>query len=298
MPDVTAIRSVDLVVPDLVCAERFYTEAWGLTVAERQAGALYLHASGDDHHVLALHAGTAAAIRSTTFRAATRASLDSIAEAARTAGGRVVTPPAPLEQPGGGDAVTIQDPWGRVWRAVHGDARRTPAAPVPDRPSRLSHVNVNARDTDGTAAFLDQVLGLRLSDRSRLMAFVRCNADHHCVVVADAPVDGLNHVAFMMPGWEDVMRGAGRLVDRGTPIGWGVGRHGPGDNVFAYFVDPFGIVVEYTADVLQVDETYTVRGPADWTWPPGRTDRWGIAPPKSDAVKRAQLAIPYAALGA
>jgi hypothetical protein len=79
------------------------------------------------------------------------------------------------------------------------------------------------------------------------------------------------------------------------PIGWGVGRHGPGDNIFAYFVDPFGFVIEYTAEVLQVSESYQAHGPDDWVWPPGRTDHWGIAPPKPDYVKQAQLAIRFPA---
>jgi catechol 2,3-dioxygenase len=176
-------------------------------------------------------------------------------------------------------------------RLVHGDQTRPPDAPVIDRPTRLSHVNINSVDTDATARFFIDVLGFRLTDRSKIMAFVRCNSDHHAVVIADAAVNGLNHVAFMMPSLEGVMRGSGRMVDHGYPIGWGVGRHGPGDNVFAYFVDPFGIVIEYTAEVLQVDESYRVGGPADWTWPPGRTDHWGIAPPKSEAVKHGQVAI-------
>ena len=30
------------------------------------------------------------------------------------------------------------------------------------------------------------------------------------------------------------------MIDAGYPIAWGVGSHGPGDNVFAYFVDQFG----------------------------------------------------------
>ena len=51
------------------------------------------------------------------------------------------------------------------------------------------------------------------------------------------------------------------MIDAGFPIAWGVGRHGPGDNVFAYFIDPVGIVIEYTAEVLQVDDSYVVRGP-------------------------------------
>jgi catechol 2,3-dioxygenase len=81
------------------------------------------------------------------------------------------------------------------------------------------------------------------------------------------------------------------MVDHGFPIGWGVGRHGPGDNVFAYFVDPSGIVIEYTAEVLQVDDGYRAKGPSEWVWPPGRTDQWGIAPPKSEACKTAQLSV-------
>lgn len=97
-----------------------------------------------------------------------------------------------------------------------------------------------------------------------------------------------------MPDLEAVMRGSGRVVDAGHPIGWGVGRHGPGDNVFAYFVDPNGVVVEYTAEVLQVDDDYRVKGPSEWVWPPGRTDHWGIAPPKSEACKKAQLSIGFA----
>jgi len=44
------------------------------------------------------------------------------------------------------------------------------------------------------------------------------------------------------------MRGSGRMIDAGFPIAWGVGRHGPGDNVFSYFIDPVGTVIEYTAD--------------------------------------------------
>jgi len=88
------------------------------------------------------------------------------------------------------------------------------------------------------------------------MAFMRCNDDHHAIVIADAPANGLNHVAFLMPNLEAVMRGSGRMIDAGFPIAWGVGRHGPGDNVFAYFIDPVGIVIEYTAEVLQVDDTY------------------------------------------
>jgi catechol 2,3-dioxygenase len=285
-----ALRSVNLRVPNLEAARRFYTTVWGLTEVVGTGPELVLRATGADHHVLVLEQGEPA-LRSVTFRAPSREAVETAAIAAERAGGRILTPPSDVDWPGGGYGMALVDPQGRVWRLVHGDARRASDPPATDRPVRLSHVNVNSTDTDATARFFQEALGFRLSDRSKIMAFVRCNSDHHAVVIADAQVNGLNHIAFMMPSLEGVMRGSGRMVDHGFPIGWGVGRHGPGDNVFAYFVDPFGVVVEYTAEVLQVDENYRVGGPTDWTWPPGRTDHWGIAPPKSDAVKHAQIAI-------
>jgi catechol 2,3-dioxygenase len=295
MPEfpVCDLRSVELIVPDLAAAERFYTETWGLAVAAREDGAVYLRASGDDYHVLALQQGPAAAIRSITFRVTGPDVLNDIAARTLRHAGRVIAPVAPADDPAGGTALIINDPQDRVLRFVHGDARRIADPPRRDRPTRLSHVNVNSIATDAAAAFLDDVLGFKLTDRSKLMAFVRCNSDHHVIVIADAPVNSLNHIAFMMPDLEGVMIGSGRMVDHGFPIAWGVGRHGPGDNVFSYFIDPFGIVIEYTAEVLQVDDTYLPRGPADWTWPPGRTDQWGIAPPKSERLKHAQQAIMF-----
>jgi len=282
----SGLRSVDLVVPDLARAEAFYTATWGLAVAAREGGSLWLRGTGDDPHLLALHAGPAPGIRSVTFRAADEAALRRLAG---TLGAGVV----PWTEPGGGLGATATTPQGFVLRLVHGDARRAADPPRADRPERLAHVNLNCRDVEAVRRLFEEGLGFALSDRSKLMAFERSGADHHIVVLADAPVDGLNHVAFLLPSWEGVMRAAGRLVDAGHPIAWGPGRHGPGDNVFAYFLDPFGIVVEHTAEVLQVDDSYRVRGPDEWVWPPGRTDHWGLAPPKTEAVKAAQLAIGF-----
>jgi catechol-2,3-dioxygenase len=255
---------------------------------------VYLAASGTDHHVLALHAGLAPGLVSVTFRTDALDGLSTIASAAVRAGATVLSGPAPDEGPAGGTILVIREPQGAVLHFVHGDTLKPETPRAEPVPSRLAHVNINSRDVDGLAAFYERALGFQLTDRSKMMAFVRTNADHHAVVLADATVNGLNHVAFLMPDLEAVMRVSGRMVDHGYPIGWGVGRHGPGDNVFAYFVDPTGVVIEYTAEVLQVDDSYRFRGPSEWTWPPGRTDHWGIAPPKPDHVKAAQLAIPFA----
>ena len=291
--DILTLRSVDLDVPDLAAAAEFYTKIWGLHQVSIDENIVVLRATGADHHVLVLHQAPMPAFRSMTFRVADASVLALIAARTISAGGHVLEPAGPKIWPGGGTGLVIADPSGCVMRFIHGDATRTPDPEILHLPNRLSHVNINSTDVDASTHFFESALGFKLSDRSKLMAFVRTNADHHAVVIAEAPINGLNHVAFMLPGLEGVMLGSGRMIDHGYPIGWGVGRHGPGNNVFAYFLDPAGIVIEYTADILQVDDTYQVRGPADWVWPPGRTDHWGIAPPKSTAVKKAQLSIPF-----
>ncbi|CAN5216644.1 VOC family protein [soil metagenome] len=290
---VCALRNVDLDTPDLTRSEAFYTSVWGLDLVTRHEGVTYLRATGTDHHVVALRQGNRAALTAITFRLDSEAEFESIAAASRQHGATLLTGPVPNPGPDGGKVMSIRAPGGCVLRFVHGDEQHAPL-PTGNRPERLAHVNVNSTDVDGLAAFYERALGFRLTDRSKAMAFVRCNDDHHAIVVADAAVNGLNHVAFLMPSLEAVMRGSGHMIDAGFPIAWGIGRHGPGDNVFAYFIDPVGIVIEYTAEVLQVDDNYVVRGPSEWVWPPGRTDHWGIAAPKADHVKAAQVAVVYA----
>ncbi|MDZ7906549.1 MAG: VOC family protein [Cypionkella sp.] len=170
---------------------------------------------------------------------------------------------------------------------------RGPIANDAHRPERLAHVNINGADLDAEIAFYEAGMGMLLTDRSSAMGFMRTNDDHHSIVLANADVNTLNHISFNHAHYDDMMRAGGKMCDAGFEIGWGPGRHGPGENVFFYFVDPFGFVIEHTAEVLQVDDSYPFRGPSEWVWPKGRVDRWGICPPKTNACKAAQLAIPF-----
>jgi len=290
-PWIAALRSVALNVPDLARAEDFYTRTWHLDVAARRDGALYLRGTGADAYLLALHAGAEVQIRAVTLRARSEAALHDIAAAAARAGGRVVAPIAPLDDPAGGIGLTVRDPDGRLFQIVHGDAQRADATSVKDRPQRLAHAVLNAHDVGSAQRFLEAALGFTLADRTRIMAFMNCNHDHHSLAFGDTDNDALNHIAFLMPDLESVMRGGGRMKDAGFPIEWGPGRHGPGDNAFNYFIGPFGEVIEYTAEVEQVDDSYRPGSPTDWTWPPGRVDQWGISAPPSARLKAAQRAV-------
>jgi catechol 2,3-dioxygenase-like lactoylglutathione lyase family enzyme len=290
----TGLRSVEVGVPDLAASERFYREIWGLAAVARAGEAVYLRASGDAHHVLALYPRAKTELLSVTFSAAARGDVDAVAARVASCGGRVEASPGPVDEPGGGYGLTLRDPDGRRFRVVAGDARHGDGAPRPDFPERLAHVVLNATDVEAASRFMCDALGFRITDRTRMMNFIRTSSDHHSIAFARGHAATLHHIAFQVPSLESVMRGAGRLKDAGFPIEWGVGRHGPGHNVFAYFIAPDGLPIEYTAEVESVGDNYKVGAPEDWTWPPGRVDAWGISPPPSARLHEAQTRIVFA----
>jgi len=295
-PWISALRSVAFDVPDLAAAEAFYTKVWRLDVAARTPSALYLRGSGENHHLLALHQHEGVPrLRTVTLRARNAGALAAIRQATLEAGGTVERAPGAVRDPAGGRAVVIRDLHGRRYEVVVDDTLHTPIeSPPRDQPVRLAHAVLNSHDLPATQAFMEKALGFVLADRTRIMAFMNCDADHHTLAIGDADNDALNHVAFLVPSLDAVMCGGGRMKDAGHAIEWGPGRHGPGNNAFNYFIDPFGIVIEYTAEVEQIDDSYEAGGPADWTWPPGRVDQWGISAPPSPRLKEAQRAVFFA----
>jgi catechol 2,3-dioxygenase-like lactoylglutathione lyase family enzyme len=295
---VASLRSVEIGLPDVAAAEQFYTRTWGLSVAARKGSSVYLRGTGTDHHLLSLHASAQPELQMVTFRASSAQALDQIARNVVLHGGAVLAKRVPIDEPGGGECVVVRDPQGRILRFVWGDTLHATMPEHPDQPIRLAHAVMNSHDVASGLAFYKNALGFQLSDRTRIMAFIRIpkkpSGDHHSIALADADNNCLNHIAFVMPSLESVMRGGGRMKDAGYGIEWGPGRHGPGDNAFNYFVGPAGFVIEYTAEVEQVDDSYAARGPDDWKWPAGRFDHWGISLPPSARLKEAQRQIAFA----
>jgi catechol 2,3-dioxygenase len=289
----TGLRGVDLGVPDVAAHARFYTEVWRLaTVAERN-GSVYLRGSGAYHHVLALHPRAKAELLCINLAAQSKSDVDRLHAQAKAAGAAQIDPPSEIVEPGGGYGFTFMDPEGRVVRVIAGDARHADAALLPDRPQKITHLVLNTPRQEDAAAFWVKALDFRISDRS-LLTFIRCNSDHHSIAFHPGERSTLHHIAFEMADIDSVMRGAGRMRDAGRPIEWGLGRHGPGNNVFAYFVGPDDFVIEYTAEVEQVGEDAPVRSPKDWAYPPGHSDLWGATPPPSERMKAAQKKIEFA----
>jgi catechol 2,3-dioxygenase len=291
---VTGLRGVDLGVPNVAAHARFYTEVWRLSVAAERNGSVYLRGTGAYHHILALHPRSKPGLLCVNLAAASRAAVDRLHPRVKEAGAAQVDAPCVLGEPGGGYGFAFMDPENRVVRVIADDERHADGAVAPDRPEKITHVVLNTPRQEDAAAFWVKALGFEVSDRS-LLTFIRCNADHHSVAFHPGESSTLHHIAFEMDGIDSVMRGAGRMRDAGHPIEWGLGRHGPGNNVFAYFVGPDDFVIEYTAEVEKVDENYRVRGPEHWAYPPGHSDLWGVTPPPSARMKAAQKKIEFAA---
>ena len=249
---VSGLRSVRLAVPDLARATRLYTDVWGLKPAAAAGGEVYLRGIGDDPYLVGLSQGPVG-IREVTWRADRDADLARLYAAMIAAGAKPEGGIATRADHGGGAGFTMLDHAGRRIGVVQGDVRPELLANDDWRPVRLAHVNINCTEIETDIRFYEQGMGMTLTDLSSTMGFLRTNNDHHALVLARAPVNTLNHVSFLHAHYDHMMRAGGKMRDAGFPIGWGPGRHGPGDNVFFYFVDPFGIVIEHTAEVEQVD---------------------------------------------
>jgi catechol 2,3-dioxygenase len=286
---VRGVRSVDLVATNFEEADRFYTGVWGLTAVDAGESARLYRGTRGYHHILGLHRGPRPAIIRIVFDVIDRAGVDALHRAVVASGCRSVSAPATLAAPGGGYGFGCKDPDGRNLGFVAGVADHVDTQDKPDHPRKIAHVNLNARDFDSTLRFFTETLGFRQIDENAPLWFLRCDSpDHSSIVLAKTNQPTLNHVAFEMPDYDSVMRGIGRMKDNGYPVEWGPGRHGPGDNVFAYFCGPDEVPIEYASDVLQIDDSYVPRGSAYWKFPPGRSDHWGITQPRSARYYRVQ----------
>jgi catechol 2,3-dioxygenase len=294
---IRGVRSIELVTGNLQEASRFYETVWGLAPVEERNNSRYFRATGRYHHVLGLHCRAQPAVIRVVFDVADRSAIDRLHRDI-VAGGGKPSAPAQLPAAGGGYGFACKDPDGRNLAFVCDCADHADGGDRADRPRKIAHINLNARDFEASLAFFTEALGFRLIDENAPLWFLHCdNTDHCSIVLAKTNLPTLNHVAFDMPELDSVMRGMGRMKDHGYPIEWGPGRHGPGDNVFAYFCGPDEVPLEYTAEVLQIDDSYEPRPSSYWKFAPGRSDQWGITQPRSARYYRVQRLFGFTADG-
>jgi catechol 2,3-dioxygenase-like lactoylglutathione lyase family enzyme len=280
------LRSVELSLPQVQAAAEFLQNPWGLISAGTRKDTLFFRGTGSHPYILSVSEAAVPAVHAIEF-SGTPAEVAAVQARARAAGAPVQVF-AELDAPGGGAGCVVEGPEKQKYRFI------AEAAPVPelpperDRPLQITHAVLNSVDVAACERFVSDALGFQISDRTKIMSFVRCNRKHHALAYAHSDVSSLNHIAFEMNDADGVMRGIGRMRDAGHDVVWGPGRHGPGNNVFGYFIAPFGGVIEYTAEVSEVTDDYRVGSPEDWKWPPGRIDQWGISTKDTARISAAE----------
>jgi catechol 2,3-dioxygenase len=276
---VTGVRSVELGVRNLHQSAEFYTKLWALEEITSEGDAIMFRGTCGEHHLLTLRERPKPSLLGVHFAAADRATVDQLCGKTRGFGIKIVSEPAPLSvAAGGGYGFRFETPDG-LPMSISSDILQHPDIVLDSsRPSKISHVVLNSARTDDQVPFFIDVLGFKLSDSTRMMEFLRCCADHHSVAIFRDKGPSLNHVAYEVPSIDGLMRGTGRLKQNGCDTEWGVGRHGPGNNVFSYFIEPDGFVTEYTTELEQIDEATHVPQDAEyWAKVVTGGDRWGTA---------------------
>ncbi len=142
-----------------------------------------------------------------------------------------------------------------------GATRRPPRGPAPV--FRLGHVLLHVHDLMATDAWYTRHLGLRLSDgltdeggKRMVAGFYRLSkadqyVDHHAIGFVEAPAalaGTAHHASFEVESFDAISAGHHWLGSQGWKPRWGVGRHVLGSQVFDYWHDPAGNLVEHYAD--------------------------------------------------
>lgn len=277
-PRVAELHRIALTVPNLEETGTFYKDAWRLreTGSQKSFRAFRTLASGHDDFLLA---EGLRGIDHVAFAAASSDVLRALSARLREAGFKPEYVARDRLFDGDRQAVAVRDPEGRsIWLVLR-DASEVaaPAEATVSGPQRIGHVVL----WTGAGAEVERffgLLGFQVTDRTNAgMSFLRCNSDHHTVALAKSPSGkvGIQHIAFDVGSLDEVMRNYGRLRSMGIECAWGVGRHGPGNNVFSYYADPAGNFVEYYGDMEKcaVGETVETK-----IWgPEHKGDIWGVA---------------------
>ena len=193
----------------------------------------------------------------------------------------------------------LRDPDGRTVELLGSDEMasggeeptdRVPAPAADPHAPVMGHVVLASPDLEASEAFYRDRLGFRSTDRTaRGMVFMRCNTDHHTLAIARTSVPGVQHVAYDVGTIDQLMQNLARLRAVGVTCVWGPGRHGPGHNVFAYYRDPLGCVIEQFADMERVGAGDP--GEERWWGPDWPGDLWGLAGPPSAEFLESVLAV-------
>lgn len=218
----------------------------------------------EKHHEIELLAGERAGFDHLGLEVEQESDLELLRDRIVACGGRILSESD--SELGLGRAMRAVGPMGVVFE-LYTAMEREPLSVqhyMPALARRFGHVTFATENLAESVAFATEALGLRVTDTlGDRLAWLRCDADHHGIAFVEAGKNELHHYAFQLEGWSTLEQYADHLARIGERIVWGIGRHGPGRNLFTYIPDPDNTIVEAYSDLLQVvDEANYV--PIDW----------------------------------
>jgi hypothetical protein len=263
--------------PDLVKAQAF-AEAFGFATVMRSDDELQLRGTDAGAPCVLIRRGPGSRFLGTAFRAVDEPDVLRLAEATSA-------PVRRLPESLGGLAVDLTDPSGipvRVVAGTHTLAELPGQAPhtfnfdhevcrvnttqrpprEPARVQRLGHVVLQStKYVEALNWYLDN-LGMIVSDflffpgqrwRGPAMSFIRCDrgatpTDHHTLAMALGPANRYVHSAYQVCDLDAIAAGGEYLTQHGYFRSWGIGRHIQGSQIFDYWRDPDGFLVEHFSD--------------------------------------------------
>ena len=143
----------------------------------------------------------------------------------------------------------------------------------------LQHITFTSKNLDNFVDFYVNKLGFKISDkvinkRGQLTTcFMRSNQEHHTVACFLSNKSGLDHYSFEAGTWEWIKNWCDHFSKHNMQLIWGPGRHGPGNNLFAFIEDPDGNKIEISAELEIVHDRQTKK----WPHEPKTLNLWGNA---------------------
>jgi catechol-2,3-dioxygenase len=261
LPVINQIGHIAIRVRALEAAVSFASQVMGMREVERVDDCAYL-TLGDEHHSVQYIASDRNGLDHLGLQAAGPTALAAVRERVDAAGLEIVSP-TPLDR-GVSDGFAFIGPDDVVYEVYCGMARDQRAFyPTGVRPDRLGHFTLHPKDPEAVREFLIRVLDFRLTDIIASEGyFLRCNSDHHGLGLFEGP-GTLHHHAWKVQSVAELGRIADLLDEHRLTLLWGPVRHGAGNNIAVYFLEPAGSVVEYYADMEQILEEGTFQ-PRTW----------------------------------
>jgi catechol 2,3-dioxygenase-like lactoylglutathione lyase family enzyme len=147
-------------------------------------------------------------------------------------------------------------------------------------PARLQHYAVRTPTPQTLLDFYANSLGFSISDLVRNQAgeltagFLRSDAEHHSLAIFGAAERRFDHFSCETGDWLSLRDWADLMGRRSSPLVWGVGRHGPGNDTFFMVMDPDGNLAEISSDLEQCAPERAV---GIWDHRMETLNQWGVA---------------------